>query len=94
MSQGWIPSSLVFDHQPPQLQGWEADEAAYTRQQLLWLQTVPPTQHVEGTIRRYEIQKPHANYGAHHSMHHVLIKVGQAPSYDDTRDKKSPTLTR
>jgi len=54
MAQGWIPSSLVFDHQTPQLQGWEADEAAYTRQQLLWLQTFPPTHHVDVTIHRYQ----------------------------------------
>src|SRR6266545_2684724 len=29
-----------------------------------------------------------------HSLHQVLVKGGQPPSYNDTRDNKSPILTR
>ncbi len=54
----------------------------------------PDTPDSDVTIRHYEIKKPHSDHGAHHSIHHVLVTVGQASSYKDTRDKKSPIRTR
>src|SRR6266545_4108793 len=46
----------------------------------------PATPASDVTIRRYEIQKPHANHGAHHSVHHVLVTGGQ---YHHTRTRET-----
>ena len=52
MYKGFVPYYLIFDAKTHQLQAWYADEAEYMRQQQLWLQALPPTQHHDITIRR------------------------------------------
>jgi hypothetical protein len=38
--KGWVPYVLVFDKKTLKLKSWEADEEAYQRNQLMWMQVL------------------------------------------------------
>jgi hypothetical protein len=49
--KGFIPYYLVFGNDAKTLQSWYADEDEYQRQQLLWLQSMPPTSTVNVNVK-------------------------------------------
>ena len=44
---GYIPYYLAFDKETRTLESWFADMNEYHRQQTLWLEAMPPTQHID-----------------------------------------------
>jgi outer membrane protein assembly factor BamE (lipoprotein component of BamABCDE complex) len=49
--KGFIPYYLAFSKENPTLEGWYANEQEYHRQQQLWMQAMPPTQHHKVDVR-------------------------------------------